>query len=90
MKYFLIVFVSVFFLISVSECYVLLFDDVSQYAFGSDFFPKYSFYKSYGIYLSFNLLVVILSVVSFWNFKTKSFYYSSIPLLILELFNICN
>lgn len=88
MKYFFTPFIVLFFLVSISESFTLLFGDYSQYPFGSDFFSKWSLYRSYELYLFYNLIITSLSICYLFYFKKKIAYLFLILIFVLEGINI--
>ena len=84
----LLIIVFILFIVNIIELYILLFQDVSMYAFGSDFYSSYSLHKSFGIYLMYVIANLILTILCFSFRKRKAFYYLFIALIVMVLYPI--
>ncbi len=88
MKVVLSIIISLFLIVSISEIVQICFIDSSNYPFGSDFFGRFSIYRSKNIYLLFNGVIVINSLLAFFNYRNKWFYIFTIIVLLMETYNV--
>ncbi len=88
MKVVLSIIISLFLIVSISEIVQICFIDSSNYPFGSDFFVRFSIYRSKNIYMIFNGIIVINCLLAFLNFRNKWFYIFTSIVFLMETYNI--
>lgn len=88
MKVVLSIIISLFLIVSISEIVEICIIDSSNYPFGSDFFGRFSIYRSKNTYLIFNGVIAINGLLAFLNFRNKWFYIFTVIILLMEIYNV--